>query len=78
MRMVRLLDEGLRRPVEGKARDQQIIVPVPRSRAHQDFDLSGCHRAVLRAERNAIGLPQQKSAQACMIARRRSKLSVRR
>jgi hypothetical protein len=31
-----------------------------------------------RTPRRPIGLPQQKSAQACMIARRRSKLSVRR
>ena len=31
-----------------------------------------------RTLRRPIGLPQQKSAQACMIARRRSKLSVRR
>jgi hypothetical protein len=53
MRVVRLFDDSLRRPVEGKARHQQIVVSAPRSRTHNDFDLSGRHRPVLGAERNA-------------------------
>jgi hypothetical protein len=71
--------------LEMRNNQMQILLSGPEREYKPVIEFEGSvatHRGLrLDAERTLrrpIGLPQQKSAQACMIARRRSKLSVRR